>query len=41
MDALVRRLGAVTLSDADGRSVALGSLWERRPIVLAFLRHFG
>ncbi len=25
----------------DGSKVRLGSLWAERPVVLAFLRHFG
>ncbi len=35
------RLAGITLSDADGRAIRLGSLWERGPAVLVFLRHYG
>jgi hypothetical protein len=31
----------VTLPDADGQVVRLGSLWESTPAVLVFLRHYG
>jgi len=34
-------LADVVLEDADGREVRLGSLWEERPVVLVFLRHYG
>ena len=34
-------LAQMTVLDADGKSVVLGSLWRDRPVVLAFLRHFG
>lgn len=30
-----------TVVDRDGKPVALSSLWEHRPLVLVFLRHFG
>jgi hypothetical protein len=29
------------LHDADGNDLRLGSLWQTRPIVLVFVRHFG
>jgi hypothetical protein len=35
------KLAALELSDWQGRRVRLGSLWESRPVVLTFLRHFG
>jgi hypothetical protein len=38
---LTTRLGAITLADADGTPVRLGDLWHDRPVVLAFVRHFG
>lgn len=38
---LAARLADVTLPDADGSKVRLGSLWEQGPAVLAFLRHYG
>jgi peroxiredoxin len=31
----------VTLMDTSGRPVRLSSLWARRPLLLAFTRHFG
>lgn len=34
-------LSPITLPDPDGREVRLGSLWEERPAVVAFLRHYG
>jgi hypothetical protein len=34
-------LRGVTLPDADGAPVRLGSLWEHQPAVLVFLRHYG
>lgn len=27
--------------DTEGRDVRLGDLWRDRPVVLAFVRHFG
>jgi hypothetical protein len=34
-------LGDVVLQDVAGHDVRLGSLWEERPAVLVFLRHYG
>jgi hypothetical protein len=34
-------LAGIALPDADGREVRLGSLWERGPAVVVFLRHYG
>lgn len=34
-------LAAIELPDADGRVTRLGSLWERQPAVIVFLRHYG
>lgn len=34
-------LAPITLPDADGRPVRLGSLWQEGPAVVAFLRHYG
>ena len=34
-------LADIVLEDADGREVRLGTLWEERPAVLVFLRHYG
>jgi hypothetical protein len=35
------RLSNVTLPEAAGEEVRLGSLWERSPAVIVFLRHYG
>lgn len=35
------RLAGVVLPDADGHEVRLGALWENRPSVVVFLRHYG
>lgn len=35
------RLGGIELADWQGRLVRLGTLWSDRPVVLAFVRHFG
>jgi prostamide/prostaglandin F2alpha synthase len=34
-------LADISLPDTDGREVRLGSLWERGPAVIVFLRHYG
>ena len=39
--ALSEALAPIALPDVDGREVRLGSLWERQPAVLVFLRHYG
>jgi peroxiredoxin len=31
----------LTLTDDEGRSVRLSDLWQQRPLVLLFVRHFG
>jgi peroxiredoxin len=36
-----RKLEDVVLKDDDGRDVRLGELWQERPVVLAFMRHYG
>jgi hypothetical protein len=41
MTALVRRLADIELSDWRGQTLRLGALWEERPVVLVFIRHFG
>jgi hypothetical protein len=38
---LSEALADMVLPDADGREIRLGSLWERGPAVLVFLRHYG
>ena len=39
--ALSEALAPVELPDAGGEKIRLGSLWERQPAVLVFLRHYG
>jgi hypothetical protein len=34
-------LADLVLQDSNGADVRLGSLWEERPAVLVFLRHYG
>ena len=34
-------LAKLTVLDADGRTIVLGSLWQDRTAILVFLRHFG
>jgi len=34
-------LAPLTVLDEQGRPVELGSLWRERPVVIAFVRHFG
>ena len=41
MTRLARNLAGIELQASTGETVRLGSLWERRPIVLVFIRHFG
>jgi hypothetical protein len=31
----------LTVTDAAGVQLALSSLWQERPLLLAFLRHYG
>jgi hypothetical protein len=38
---LVHTLAPVRAFDLEGEPVRLGTLWEDRPAVLVFLRHFG
>ena len=38
---LAAALAGMTLPDADGHAVRLGSLWESGLGVLVFLRHYG
>jgi hypothetical protein len=39
--ALSESLANVVLPDADDQDVRLGSLWEKSPAVIVFLRHYG
>ena len=34
-------LAGVVLKDSSGEDVRLGDLWQERPAVLVFLRHYG
>ena len=38
---LAARLAPLTVLDERGRATVLGSAWEHRPAVVAFVRHFG
>ena len=38
---LADRLAPLTVLDERGAAVTLGGLWASRPVVLAFVRHFG
>jgi hypothetical protein len=40
-NALAARLAPLTALDERGENVTLGSFWTSRPVVLAFVRHFG
>lgn len=37
----IQRFAGTTLTAADGTDYRLGDLWAQRPVVVAFLRHFG
>jgi len=41
MSSLARKLAGMELQSSTGERVRLGSLWESRAVVLAFIRHFG
>jgi len=41
MSAIARKLAGIELQSSTGERVRMGTLWERGPIVLAFIRHFG
>jgi len=38
---LAAALAAISLPNADGQELRLGTLWESAPGVLVFLRHYG
>jgi hypothetical protein len=40
-DTVASRLARLTVLDGEGRAIALGGFWDKRPAVLAFVRHFG
>jgi hypothetical protein len=35
------KLAGIELADWRGEPVRLGTLWQERPVVLVFIRHFG
>jgi hypothetical protein len=35
------KMSPIELPDHAGTPIRLGALWEKRPIVLVFIRHFG
>jgi hypothetical protein len=37
----VDELAEIALPDQDGDDVRLGDLWQDRPVVLVWLRHYG
>lgn len=41
MSGVAGKLAGVELQSSSGEQVRLGSLWDSRPVVLAFIRHFG
>lgn len=41
MSNVARKLAGIELEASTGESVRLGGLWANRPVVLAFIRHFG
>ncbi len=40
-DTISAKLANIILPEADGAEVLLGSLWEKNPAVIVFLRHYG
>jgi hypothetical protein len=40
-DLLAAALGRLTVLDEKSQPGQLGALWVKRPVVLAFVRHFG
>jgi hypothetical protein len=38
---VAKRLARIELSDWQGENLRIGALWEERPVVLVFIRHFG
>lgn len=40
-NALAAALAPLTVLDERGAAVPLGGSWKSRPVVLAFVRHFG
>ncbi len=40
-ESLSSRLAKIVLPESTGGEVRLGSLWERNPAVVVYLRHYG
>ena len=40
-ESISSKLARITLPDADGHPIRLGSLWAKTPAVVVFLRHYG
>jgi hypothetical protein len=40
-ETLSKQLADIVLPDVSGREIRLGSLWEKQPAVIVFLRHYG
>ena len=40
-DTISAKLASIVLAEAGGAEVRLGSLWEKNPAVIVFLRHYG
>jgi hypothetical protein len=40
-ESISAKLANIVLPEAAGEEVRLGSLWERSPAVIVFLRHYG
>jgi hypothetical protein len=40
-DTLSKQLADIILPDASDSEIRLGSLWEKNPAVIVFLRHYG
>ena len=38
---VAKRLENIVVLDPAGKPLRLGDLWQRRTVVLAFIRHFG
>jgi hypothetical protein len=41
VESLSARLAQIVLPEAGGGAVRLGSLWEKNPAAVVFLRHYG
>jgi hypothetical protein len=41
MSSLSETLAPISLPNADGAQVRMGSLWEASPAIVVFLRHYG